>query len=246
MEKSNFNITLPSEYNGKEPIIIHELNGALPEAINMEALSIEGNIDAVSAWIKTRAKDPDGFKKDSAHILLDAEKKTISLVIDENYPKQGTKITGKFVINPELEKLKINTEQRYSPQQLASIIKLNRYYFADIEQHASVLKNLKNHDADITAKIKEHADDRGNSENSIVAKLVSNIDEKFTLNIALFKGSLKKVKFEVIVCLEIRDKGISIWLESPELKELTDQAIEEVFAAKQKEYEEAGFTVVVK
>ncbi len=233
---------MPEGFKGDQPIVVHELTGSLPDPINMKALSITGNINAVSDWISTRK---DFFKPSDAHITIDAEAKTIVLIIDEHHPT-NTIIAGKFTDNPELVKFGINTTKRYSPSELASVLKLNRIFFPSREQHTALLKNLKNHEAKITAQLKETDDERGNTENSINTQLASNVDEKFTLEMALFKGSADKVKFEVNIGIEVRDKGISLWLDSVELKELTNEKIETIMNDKVKEYREGGFTVIIK
>jgi len=240
MEK--ITIQMPDGYTGKEPIMVHELTGNLADPINMKSLSITGNIDAVSDWIATRKKN---FKPEDAHITIDADTKTIILVIDEHHPI-NTIITGKFTDNPELVKFGINTTKRYAPSELASVLKLNRIFFPSREQHTALLKNLKNHEAKITTQLKETDDDRGNTENSINTQLASNVDEKFTLQMPLFKGSAEKVKFEVNVGIELRDKGISLWLDSVELKELTTEKMDTIMNAKVKEYRDGGFTVIIK
>ncbi len=76
--------------------------------------------------------------------------------------------------------------------------------------------------------------------------MTSDIDEKFTLNMPLFRGDTVKVKFEVNVCLEVRNKGISIWLESVELKENIIEKTNEVLNAKVKEYRDQGITVIIR
>lgn len=238
----NLKITIAPEQDVKNPIIVHELKGNLPEPINMKPLSIVGNIDSVSDWISTRKGT---LNLNDCHIVIDADQKTIILLIGEHHPINTT-ITGKFTDNPELSKFGINTTKRYSPSELASVLKLNRIYFPNREQHTSLLKNLKNHEAKITAQLKEADDERGNTENSINTQLASNVDEKFTLEMPLFKGSLDKVKFEVNIGIEVRDKGISLWLDSVELKELSNEKIELIIASKIAEFKKDGFTVIIK
>lgn len=240
MEK--ITVQMPAGYTGKEPIVVHELTGTLPDPINMKSLSIAGNIDAVSNWIATRQKF---FKSENAHILIDGDAKSITLVIDEHHPLNTT-VTGKFTDNPELSKFGINTNKRYSPSELAQVLKLNRMFFPDRQVHQSLLKNLKQHEAKITAQINDKDDDRGNTEASINTQLASNVDEKFTLEMPIFKGSPEKVKFEVNIGIEVRDKGITLWLDSVELKELTNEKMDIIMNTKIKEYRDAGFTVIIK
>jgi hypothetical protein len=236
--ENKVHINLPENYSG-EPITIHLLEGRDKDPVNMSAVNVSGTIDAVSDWLSTRTID-----KEHSHIVLDPTGKKVTLVINEGHP-HATTISGAITVNPELEKFGINQERRFSPTELSSLLKLNRAYFASPDTHAQILKNLKNHSADISRKINEQSDDRGNNGKSDFTTLISNIDEKFTLNMAIFKGGEKKA-FEVNVCLEVRDRGISIWLESVELKEMITLLTETAFDDLKRQFTDKGYTVITK
>lgn len=249
MEQTPITINMGPSYDGSKPIIVHLMEGQTPEPINPKSCSISGNIDAVSDFLLMRekvwGKDDVAEWKRISHILVDKEAGTIVLNMYEKHP-HSTTVSSKIELNPELSKFGINREKRYSAQELASTIKLNRAYFIDHKSHTDFLKNLKNVDATISAAFKEATDDRGNENESYVTKLASNIDERFTLNMPVFKGSSDKKTFEVNVCLQIRDKGISIWLESVELEELYKSAMDAVMNAKIDEFRKRDYTVIVK
>lgn len=236
--ENKISVNVPADYSG-QPISVYLFEGAAPDPINMKSLNISGTIEAVSDWLATRK-----VAKESSYILMDPTGKTVQLVENESHPHAKT-ITGSITMNPELEKFGINKEKYFTPTDLSSLIKLNRAYFMSADDHSTLLKNLKNHNAEIARKISEEGDDRGNKAKSDVTTLISNIDEKFTLSMAIFKGGPKR-SFEVNVCLEVRDRGVSIWLESVELKELITNDTETLFVDLERQFREKGYTVIIK
>ncbi len=164
MDTPKINVNMPENFDGTTPIVIHLLEGQTKDPVNISSLEIAGNIDAVSAFIDARVKNGQ-FKKMlqddcKSYIIMDVEGQYITLIMDEKHPHKTT-VKAKLEQNPELSKFGINAGTRYSPTELASVIKLNRAYFNSYDDHQAILSGLKNVSAKIGAEIINSNDDRG-------------------------------------------------------------------------------------
>lgn len=213
MEKTNINLypTTP----GLSPSIIHILEGEAPQPINLKAVSVAGRYDAVTNWWKQREKS---INKIASHVEVDLDKGTITLFVEPNHPHQIT-VTGSVTLNKHLAKLKIETTQRFTSKELSQLLRTNRILFKDAASHSELLKKLNAFATKAQVEIDQMDDSRGNAKERIETKLETDIPQAFTLKSAIVQGGEER-DFEVNICMEIRDKGISFWLESTEMSEL--------------------------
>lgn len=146
---------------------------------------------------------------------------------------------------PAFAKFGIETSKRFTVQELKGLIRINRMYFPDKDAHGKLLANLQKLDLKITEVIKEEDDSRGNTKDLLETKVISNVDERFTMELPVYKG-IEPAIVEVNICLEKRDKGVSIWLESPELLEWMESKWRGLVEAKSIEFKRAKITTINK
>lgn len=169
-------------------------------------------------------------KPEKSHVLINADKGTIILIIDEKDHYQS-KITGALELFEDLVAFKINTEERRNNSDLIRFLKRTKFYFPDPEFHQKFLEKIQKFSASVTTAIKDERDNGGNSINSIEKKVTAELGPlKFKLEMPVYRG-YPKVSFEVEVCLDPTDKAINFYLESVELftliKELKEQYLTE-------------------
>ena len=105
---------------------------------------ISGQIESVANYLNARrgAQQPEGalqhINKDLAVITMDEAAMTITLDVDPNHPF-GTEVIGKLEFNPELLAWHINKDKQFTREQLITLLKFNRRFFADASQHRIML-----------------------------------------------------------------------------------------------------------
>lgn len=224
------------EGNAQEPLPLKE-----PKIIN-----IIGDIHSVSNFINSRSSgySTQEIDKNKAIVIVDKHGKTIQLQLDpENH--YGATITAKLEQSKELEQFGINTATRYGRKQLLDLLRFNRLFFEDKNQHASVLVGLYKLRIKSETEIQQEKDNQGNKKTLHEVKTVDDggLLKLFNITVPLFKGFAPK-NMQVEICFEVVNGDVSFWLESIGLKEASDGAIDEIFSDELKSCE--GFVIINK
>ncbi len=150
---------------------------------------------------------------------------TISFQEDMVTTKGFGTIIGSIQPDPALAKLFINKEHRYSAQQLADKLKMNRLLFVDRDAHMVLINSLKNFKAKVDTYIEEANDSKGNKLAMFSQKVAHDYNLKFTLKSPVVLNGPEHV-FLVEINNDIRDKSMEFWLESVELHEIWTESIQ--------------------
>lgn len=203
-------------------------------------IDIKGNIDAVSRFITQRNSVENTICAQEAIILVDREALSITLKAEpENF--YGAIVKGELTINPLLQNFGINTGNKFTQSDLVSLLKLNRVFFADLDEHAKILSSIKNFKANVNKEIVSAKDGRGNNQNVNNQNITTDLAFDFKLNIPIFKGEKASV-FMVEILLDITDAGTRFWLESMELNDLIINYCDTVINSNLKELQ--GFCII--
>lgn len=198
-------------------------------------ISIAGDIHAISDFLKHRVKDTPGYGLqlvDASKVIIVSNKneRYIVMLLDpENF--YGTYITAKLEASDELKPFKINESVTFTREQLLKLVRFSRLYFNDKEIHAKLVDNLSKVTLKTETEMQQANDRRGNKKDSLDQK-VNRPDgwiDEFVLSIQIFKGFAPTL-IRVELCMDVTATGFSFWLESPELVEATDSAIDRIFA----------------
>lgn len=210
------------------------LEGKALEPKHPERLFISGQIESVAAYLNARrgTLQPEGalqhINKDLAVITMDEAAMTITLDVDPNHPF-GTEVVGKLEFNPELLAWFINKDKQFTREQLISLLKFNRRFFADASQHSIMLDAYQKLNLTGQTALKNESDNRGNKDAAFKKTIdSSNIPTEFSLLMPIFKGQPAK-KFRVEVCLDATDASVRFWFESVELIEIIEADKKEIF-----------------
>lgn len=240
----NLKLTLENT-NGE--LIIRE--GAAQEPLPLKEpkiINISGDIHSVATFINNRPSghSSQAIDKNKAVVLVDKQHKTITLQVDpENH--YGATITAKLEPSPELEQFGINKGTRYGRKGLVDLLRFNRLYFEDKNQHAQVLTGLYKLRIKSETEIQQEKDNQGNKRNLLDVKTVDDggLVKEFNITVPLFKGFPAK-NITVEICFEVLNGDVSFWLESIGLKEAVDASIDGIFQEELKSAE--GFVIINK
>lgn len=204
--------------NGVKEVVIREGEAArlLDEKAPLKA-GISGTLDAPLEYITQRLEQ---FDHKRAHILVDRENATITLVINENDPYRRDEIKGALEMHPAFQAFGINAGKVWTPTQLGMFFKMNRAYFADRAENLKLVSELMNFTATVNNSIERSMNEKGNRTDNFEQVVNSNLPASFVLNIPIVKGGQAE-KLEVETFAQVDGREVSFVLLSPSARELT-------------------------
>lgn len=228
MSNEKINVQLPE---GSERLTV--LHGEAPQpkrTIEEADFSISGEIDAPKIFYQQLAGKAEVLRnKDSGpyeniellqNPMVQIDRAALSVrLVCKPYLNLIQEIVGRLEFNKDLQVLGINDSKTYTLEQLANTLKRNRLFFTDPEKAMELTSLLKNFKGKVQREIESLNDDKGNKKQMVAQRFSSNLDLKFSLNMPVFKGE-KPSTFEVEILLDVRDAGVTCWLESAELQDI--------------------------
>jgi hypothetical protein len=169
---------------------------------------------------------PETIDVDNSFVLYNLHRKTITF-----YQNQGAiynaaaQYAGRIESSKEIERLAVNSNTSYTPLELSSFIKMNRYMFKSKNVTMKLVSELRNFKAKIDKEIEVSSDSRGNTRELRAQAIESNLPNSFTVIIPVFEGGEKEA-FDVEI--EIDPVDLSCSLISPEIKEYMDTHVENI------------------
>jgi len=201
------NINLKIEQANGELII---RTGSAKPIYDPKVINITGTIETPFTWLKTKFASLNILL---CHILISIANRTIKFVINETDHFTHT-IEGIIELHPNFTKWGINDQSvSYRSDELASLIKMNRFMFKSTEVAMQLVTVFQNFKAKIEKEIELSDDKRGNRtamQRQVVNKM--SIPTDFLLFIPLFKGG---PKIEIPVEIEINADTLQCYLYSP-------------------------------
>lgn len=229
---------------------IHIREGKLSDQLpNREPniIKISGDIKTVRNYLTIRLGNATGLQVvDSTKAVVTVNKtaKTITLALDpESY--YGGSITGTLEGSDDLVPFQINKDKRFDRKSLFKLMKFSRRLFADSSQYESVIVSLQRMNVKVATEIIQAKDNKGNSTNSVDIKTDAGEGflSKFVLNAPIFKG-FDAQKIEVEICYDVVGNDVSFWLESTDLTDVENSAVDVIFADELKSCE--GLVIIRK
>ena len=213
---------------GMNEVIIRE--GAAPKVLDPKApvkMNVNGTINAPYEYLTKRI---DCIKQKDCHIIVNREKITIELVVNESDEYTRGTIAGTLQFHPKFEEFGINAGKVWSPFDFAMFCKMNRAFFADKNANMSLVSACKNFTAKVNNQIERAIQENGNRTDNFAQVVNSNLPESFTLSIPIFKGGTKE-DLVVETFANIDGRNVAFVLLSPgaeeTLEDLRDKAIDE-------------------
>ncbi len=209
-----------------KPIEIVLREGAAAKAIEQlptkspESISVSGVIDTPFRWLEKRVGTIDQQK---ANIVVDREKMSIILTINETDGYTKNIFTGTVQLAETFEKFGINNDQKaWTPSKLGQFIRLNRGVFSDKEKCMLLVSNLKNFTAKAKSEIQKMKDPSGSMADVYKVQVESNLPKSFMINLSIFKGTPKQ-NIEIEFDHYLSDGDVYLQLVSPGANELVEE-----------------------
>lgn len=197
--------------NGVKTVEILTGSALTPKEPNK--VEISGVIDAPLKWLEQRVETID---EQQSHILVDREKMTIALLINEQ-DHYLTKIFGSLKMHPIYEKFGINSGKYRTPFELAELIKMNRAHFQNRQVAMELVTTLRQFKAKVDKTIEAEFNPAKGDKKVFYSQVIdSNLPPTFKLNIPLFNGQ-KPTLIEVELYFNPED--LTCTLVSPEANE---------------------------
>ncbi|WP_302373841.1 hypothetical protein [Alistipes timonensis] len=187
---------------------------------------IDGVIDTPKRWLDKRV---EGIDQKKSHIIVNRDKMTISLIINET-DHYRTEVSGKLEYHPDFLALGINQGGYITPVQMAELIKMNRSLFENRQTAMELVSQLRAFKGRIDKEVEaEFNPNKGDKRLFIAQKVDSNLPPSFNVCVPVFKGQ-KKQTFAVETYFNPDD--LTCTLVSPDAndheKEVRDGIIESV------------------
>lgn len=197
-------------------ITVVERTGDAEKIFHNTSVNLSGDIKAPGNFIEKRIDQNPALR---SHVLFSYRGLFIKLKTNENHELNYT-VDGKLILNPDIQKLKINTMERMTVKTLSDLLRFNRFFFSDKDQHSSIISNLQKFRASVQSQIEQETSTRGDKKDLYDVKVNTDLSLNFALQMPVYIGQQPK-KFNVEICFDVSDRNISVWLESPELVEIT-------------------------
>ena len=229
MDKEKVIINLPASGDCAE-VIIRE--GVAPRLLDPKPpvkIDLNGTIGSVAEFLSKRLESGQ-FEQRFCHILVNREKVSITLVINEdNEYKRGT-VVGQLSYNPKFAEFGINRGKTWTPTELGMFVKMNRAFFADRKTNMELVTTLMNFTATVNNKIERSVAENGNRNDNFAQVVNSNLPASFTIQMPIFKGMPAEI-IEVETFAQVNGREVAFILLSPgaqaTLEELRDKVIDE-------------------
>lgn len=219
--------------DGGEIVVRQGAAAELLPPVKPEKLTIKGDFRAVGQFLAGRTAgktDNDLQLVDPKHAIVYTNRAEmfIRLKCNPNNP-MATEVTGSADRSEELKLFAINTGKKYRRDELFNLVRMNKIYFPDPQQHEDLITALKQFRANTQGSTNVGSDTRGNKNLSYQKEVTSNMPETFKLHIPIIKGEGKE-SFNVDIALDESEGSAMFWFESAELNEIMAKQIDAMFA----------------
>jgi hypothetical protein len=244
-KKFNFHLATTS----KEPVVIHLIDSeqqVAPQAKVKNTAFKSVVLTALNGILASMVKNGQIDQKD-AIVIVNTE--TGETEVITNLTDQAHTIEAGIILNPELEKLKINKGTLFTAPEFIGLIKWYRSFFADEGTFKKLLLDYSRFQAKMqsaTEQISNMGDGNVKSAIEISVELGnSDIVKNFVLEIPVIRGG-KKVPVPVEIGFDGTQGRVDVYLESVVLKEMLDNVKRELIEKAIEEIRAQQFTVLIK
>jgi len=230
----------PTEGNGFSSTHQTILTGKALEERHEEAVKFGGILSAPADFLEQKKSN---FLPSECHVRVDYHSMQIVFHMDER-KFNGNEVHGKLSESKVLTRFGINTGKEYSNFELAQLFRLNKYWFASAEDQVRIISELQKFQANVSTKIKAHADNSGASLQHLERE-VNGIqwNRTFRLNIPLFEG-YERVAVPVEIGVTPTASAVRFFLESPEIYELIEEQKGGLIQAQIERFKDWGCSIV--
>ena len=213
------------EYKGDKPIEVIIRKGEAPKPVEQLATKapirtdVSGVISTPTDWLDKRISE---INQKKAHVLVNREDMTITLIVNEDDEYNKGVVKGKVEFTEIFTKTKINDPKAaWEPERLGQFFRLNRGLFTNKEECMKLVSALKNFTAHAKSEIQKQKDPNGSRSEVFRQEVETNLPKDFTLSLSIFKGT-PKVNVVVEFDHYVADGDCLLQLVSPGANEIVE------------------------
>lgn len=213
---------------GCNEVVIRE--GKAPAQLEPKApirIDLAGTIGAPVAFLTKRITDVDQHK---CHVIVNREKVSITLVINEDDEYSHGKVVGKLTFHPKFEEFGINTGKAWIPEELGMFFKMNRAFFTDVKTNMELVSTFLSFKGNVNQEFDRETKMNGSYKSNFTQVVNSNMPDGFKLQIPIFRG-MPAETLDVETFARVDGRDITIVLLSPgaecTLESIRDKVIDE-------------------
>lgn len=106
-------------------------------------INLNGTIGAPVEFLTRRRMETEQFNEKRAHVILNREEVSITLVFNENDEYNRGVVTGKLSCHHKFVEFGINSGKGWTPNKLGEFFKMNRAFFPDRDNNMALVSSLK-------------------------------------------------------------------------------------------------------
>lgn len=203
-------------------------------------LTYSGRLDSPQRWLEPKKA---AYEPTQATVQVNATVGSLMLALNEKNELLD-QVSGSLADAPELALFSINTDKRYTLDELVTLLKRLRFFFPKKEQHLAILTGLQTFTAKVETKIEQHRATNGSSKNNLEREVHGiEWERTFILSVPVFKGYPAE-SFHVEVGVDATSAGIRFYLESAELFELREDLKARLLKDEISYFEEWGCSLI--
>jgi hypothetical protein len=218
--KDRFQINLGNDNHYAEVVVregaaVKQLEPKPPVKTN-----IEGVIGTPAEYLVKRIETGQ-FTQERSRLVVNREKISLKLIINEDDEYQIGFITGRLEPHPNFTEFGINTGKMWSPNELGLFFKMNRAFFPDRQTNMKLVSDLMNFTATVNNVLEKGIKESGDSSNIFVQTVNSNLPKSFILKIPVFKGMPAEC-IEIETFAKVNGREVSFMLISPAANQVVE------------------------
>lgn len=196
--------------------------------------NLSGVIETPAEYLTRRCQLSDQFDENHAHVVVDRENVSITLVFNESDEYTKGTVTGKLQLHPKFVEFGINSNKGWQPNKLGEFFKRNRAYFDNKEYCMDLVAKLKSFTATVQTQIEQERQQNGSFKDNYSGVVNNNLPDSFKLKLPIFKGANAE-ELEVEIYAEVDGRDVELVLVSAAacevFEERRDNIIDEQKAA---------------
>jgi hypothetical protein len=171
---------------------------------------LEGVISVPAEYLRKRV-DTEQFTQERSHLIVDREKVSLTLIINEDDEYLRGEVTGTLEFHPKFVEFGINGNKKWTPVELGRFFKMNRSFFADEKTNRELVTDLMNFSATVNNKIEKSSSNNGDQKDYFEQAVQSNLPKSFYLKIPIFKGkAAQTLEIETVSRINGREVTFSL------------------------------------
>jgi hypothetical protein len=236
-------VTLPEGTSCAEVVVREGAAVKLLDPKPMIKTNLSGILSAPLEYLRKRVGTGQ-FTQERSHLVVDREKISLLLVINEDDEYGRGLVSGKLEFHPKFIEFGINTGKEWTPIELGLFFKMNRAFFPDKATGMKLVTDLMNFTATVNSTLEKKINEKGDRTDHFAQVVNSGLPEKFALNIPIFKG-MHPETLEVETFAKINGREVAFTLLSPGANQMLETIRDESIDAQLRQIVEIAPNIAI-